>query len=150
MSSLALLLAPFTGHNPDIATFILSEAEQGWSLWVSVSGAALDWVLTQNTPESGWSEETVRAACLDAVSTGVHLVADGHPWTLGPGEVRLGTHQSTFRFDLGEHPGFSSLQGTRVDALSQVPNQHNVLRVVRGEDVQQWVLAERNGYAVAE
>lgn len=140
-------------HATDIATYVVIERQGVWVVQVSLASAGLSRALSKRLgkPSGDLTEAAYKQATVDAIRGGLHLVVDGKPARLGGGGVKLGGHQTDLLFalpDLATAP--TSLLGSRIDGLREISNQHNVLRLVRGELRAQWILARRNGFTLTE
>jgi hypothetical protein len=144
---LALLVAsPALAHNADIATYTVVRIEQGWVLQVQLPTAAL--VASLDAPQQGRAADRLGAAAEAAIRGGTELRMDGRPVPLGAALVGVGPHETRLQFALAGIDGPGSLEGSRLAALADGPNQHNVLRLVEAAGPSQWVLAARNGFTL--
>ena len=76
----------------------------------------------------------------------IHLVADGTPLVIGEGGIKLGNHQTDFRFLIKNFPkNIRNLQAN-IDIGKENGNHHTVFSWLQKEGKSKVVLSERNQY----
>jgi hypothetical protein len=148
MSRWLLLLVPLAAwaHAANVATWTVEQAPDGWLLRATLPTAGLTQAMHARRGPGPHALEVWEAEAEALARAGVALRCGGEPTPLGPGAVRLGQHTSELLFELPRP--CPELAGTRLDALREVPGQHNVLRLQDAKGLSQWVLAGRNGFTL--
>jgi len=140
---------PALAHNAEVSTYAVRRRGGLWTLQVSLATAGLDHALAQRLGQAPRTQLRYKTETVRLVREGMHLVLNDQPTALGIGGIKLGGHQTDLVFSLPTAPQqITSLLGTRITAGQEVPNQHNVLRIVRAEGLEQWVLAARNRFTL--
>lgn len=128
------LSAPAEAHDPNIATFELTERGHVWWLEASFPQLTVDRALEAWLGEAAvaaMSETERKEAAVAYLKRTTRIEADGVAVPLGAGGIRLDGHQTDLRLSLPSLPEDARALSVTLGCFTETGRQYNVLRVSR-------------------
>ena len=151
--SLLVIVCLSTGanaHNPLTARFELdATAPQLTLLHVYVSQTGLHQALLKHYPGTDFTTISIPAykqLAVTYVREHISLSADGAKLTLGEGGIKLGNHQTDFKFLVGNYTGQVATLRARIDAFADNDHHQSVFQWTRAGGSSKAVLSAENAY----
>lgn len=149
---LILVIQTASGHDPNLATFVISHRKGVWLVEMSCSQAALHKSITHKHPElenEGFNSKQYKEAVIEYLKGSISITANSFgKVSLGQGGIRLGDHQSDAKFELIGMP--IELHELHVELRTMVENGNhtNALKVKLEDHTEKFLLTKRNNYQI--
>ena len=140
-----------TAHNVKIATFNMHQVEGIWVLDMSFAQSSLDAALNQYLSDgeiATMSEDELKEWLMNYIRMNVSFQTDSGDILLGQGGIRLGSHQTDFKFLIPDLPKDINWVRVKMPINEFSYNHTNILRVFRGEEMTKFFLSSDNQFMV--
>ncbi|MBI1288361.1 MAG: hypothetical protein GC178_12385 [Flavobacteriales bacterium] len=140
-------------HDPNLATFTISQKKGVWILEMSCAQEGLDRAMRKFKPEVaklGFSDRSYKEAVVEYLKSTIFIQADDFAEvTLGQGAIKLGAHQSNVKFELSGMPDSPKRLKLRLASMSENPEHVSLVKVFLPTELKRFLLDKNNHFEVA-
>lgn len=149
---LALVQSGFS-HDPNLATFTISQKKGVWVLEMSCAQEGLDRAIRKYGPEvaeRGFADKAYKEAVVEYLKSTILIQADDFAEvTLGKGGIKLGSHQSNVKFELVGMPEHPKRLKISIVSMSENPDHLSIVKVLLPTGLKRLLLDKNNHFEVA-
>lgn len=150
IAAIAFVCSNVRAHNPLTAKFELNAvSENGAILHVHLSQTGLHQALTKHYTKVDFKTiETTdyKELAVQYLKKHLTIVADETPLIIGEGGIKLGSHQTDFRFLVKNYPRNIEVLTVDINAFKENENHHSVFWWTTKEAKRKVVLSPKNNY----